>query len=107
VLATVIVWGFGAGPLTGAENRRAAGLTESKGIVPAYIVTGMVSGLLGALAPVTGLIAAIEIEPSHLLPAATPEALTETPNAPAVDALVAPLKISQFPPQAVALVVAV
>src|SRR5439155_20714268 len=99
-----MVWDAGDdGPLTGAENRIASGLTESNGVLLTYIVTGTVSGLLGALAPLTGLTAAIEIEPSHLLPAATPAALTDTPNEPVVAALVAPLNDSQAPPQVVAL----
>src|ERR1051326_3958104 len=97
----------GDGPFTGAENRSAKGVAESNAVLLTYMVTGMVSGLFGALAPVAGLTAVMVIEPSHLLPAATPDELTPTPNDPAVDAEVEPLKVNQAPPQVVAEVVAV
>ena len=66
-----------------------------------YIVTGMISGLFGAAAPVSGFVAAIETDPEHV-PAAIPAGFTLTANAPSAPAV--PAESQELPQFVVAVV---
>ena len=98
----------GVAPFTCVLKVSALGLKTSNGVLLTYMLTGMVSVLLGAAALLLdGLVALMEMLPSHLVPAAIPAGLTDTVTVPLVEPVTNPPTPSQAAPQVVAAVVAV
>lgn len=83
-------------PFTEEEKVSEDGLTDNKGVLLTYSVTGMVSGLLTAALPVAGLVAVTVIVPVQVPAVRLPRFEGVIVNEPFVDPEVAPPKTSQF-----------
>src|SRR5580658_1811987 len=89
-------------PLTTDVKLIDEGLTTRRGLALTYSVTGIVSGLPMAAAPVAGLVAVTVMLPVHVMTGRTVRFWTATVNELLVSPEVAPLRLSQVtPPQAV------
>ena len=83
-------------PFTEEEKVSEDGLTDNKGVVLTYSVTGMVSGLLTAASPVAGLVAVTVIVPVQVPAVRLLKFEGAIVKEPFVDPEVAPPKTSQF-----------